>query len=196
MQPGDEPPEPFSMLTERIDNPQIQCGITRTTDGDPRDHPRQCASLADVFRADREPRAALLPVDRGQDRALRRARRAPDLPRAGRARRHHGLSERHLDLAAGGRAARAGRDHSGAGKGAAWCGPATRSNTTTSIRASCKPTLETKRVARAVPGRPDQRHDRLRRGRGAGPGRGPQRGRARQAGAARSCSTAPKAISA
>jgi tRNA uridine 5-carboxymethylaminomethyl modification enzyme len=32
MQPGDEPPEPFSMLTERIDNPQIQCGITRTND--------------------------------------------------------------------------------------------------------------------------------------------------------------------
>ncbi len=31
MQPGDDPPEPFSMLTERIDNPQIQCGITRTT---------------------------------------------------------------------------------------------------------------------------------------------------------------------
>src|SRR5206468_7708082 len=32
MQPGDEPPEPFSVLTERIANPQIQCGITRTTD--------------------------------------------------------------------------------------------------------------------------------------------------------------------
>jgi len=32
MQPGDEPPEPFSMLTQRIDNPQIQCGITRTTE--------------------------------------------------------------------------------------------------------------------------------------------------------------------
>jgi tRNA uridine 5-carboxymethylaminomethyl modification enzyme len=31
MQPGDEPPEPFSVLTERIVNPQIQCGITRTT---------------------------------------------------------------------------------------------------------------------------------------------------------------------
>jgi tRNA uridine 5-carboxymethylaminomethyl modification enzyme len=30
MQPGDDPPEPFSMLTERIDNRQIQCGITRT----------------------------------------------------------------------------------------------------------------------------------------------------------------------
>jgi tRNA uridine 5-carboxymethylaminomethyl modification enzyme len=30
MQPGDEPPEPFSALTERIENPQVQCGITRT----------------------------------------------------------------------------------------------------------------------------------------------------------------------
>jgi tRNA uridine 5-carboxymethylaminomethyl modification enzyme len=30
-QPGDEPPEPFSVLTARITNPQIQCGITRTT---------------------------------------------------------------------------------------------------------------------------------------------------------------------
>src|SRR6202012_5414533 len=32
MQPGDEPPEPFSALTERITNPQIRCGITRTTE--------------------------------------------------------------------------------------------------------------------------------------------------------------------
>jgi tRNA uridine 5-carboxymethylaminomethyl modification enzyme len=30
MQPGDEPAEPFSTLTTRIENPQIQCGITRT----------------------------------------------------------------------------------------------------------------------------------------------------------------------
>ena len=32
MQPGDEPPEPFSSLTAKIENPQIQCGITRTTE--------------------------------------------------------------------------------------------------------------------------------------------------------------------
>jgi tRNA uridine 5-carboxymethylaminomethyl modification enzyme len=32
MQPGDEPPEPFSALTDRIPNPQVQCGLTRTTD--------------------------------------------------------------------------------------------------------------------------------------------------------------------
>ncbi|HXQ84177.1 MAG TPA: tRNA uridine-5-carboxymethylaminomethyl(34) synthesis enzyme MnmG [Xanthobacteraceae bacterium] len=31
MQPGDDPPEPFSALTDRIANRQIQCGITRTT---------------------------------------------------------------------------------------------------------------------------------------------------------------------
>jgi tRNA uridine 5-carboxymethylaminomethyl modification enzyme len=31
MQPGDDPPEPFSVMTARIMTPQIQCGITRTT---------------------------------------------------------------------------------------------------------------------------------------------------------------------
>jgi tRNA uridine 5-carboxymethylaminomethyl modification enzyme len=30
MQPGDDPPEPFSTLTERIENRQVECGITRT----------------------------------------------------------------------------------------------------------------------------------------------------------------------
>src|SRR5262245_56578985 len=32
MQPGDDPPEPFSALTNRITTPQIQCAITRTTE--------------------------------------------------------------------------------------------------------------------------------------------------------------------
>ena len=32
MQPSDNPPEPFSSLTARIENPQIECGITRTID--------------------------------------------------------------------------------------------------------------------------------------------------------------------
>jgi tRNA uridine 5-carboxymethylaminomethyl modification enzyme len=31
MQPGDDPPEPFSTLTDAIANPQVRCGITRTT---------------------------------------------------------------------------------------------------------------------------------------------------------------------
>src|SRR4051812_18360098 len=32
MQVGDDPPEPFSTLTDRIENQQIQCGITRTNE--------------------------------------------------------------------------------------------------------------------------------------------------------------------
>jgi tRNA uridine 5-carboxymethylaminomethyl modification enzyme len=32
MQPGDEPPEPFSVLTDAISNPQVPCGLTRTTE--------------------------------------------------------------------------------------------------------------------------------------------------------------------
>ena len=32
MQPGDTPPEPFSLLTTRIENPQVDCGITRTVE--------------------------------------------------------------------------------------------------------------------------------------------------------------------
>lgn len=32
MQPADDPPEPFSVLTDRITTPQIECGITRTTE--------------------------------------------------------------------------------------------------------------------------------------------------------------------
>ena len=82
-------------------------------------HPRQRPPLADVLRTDREPRAALLSVDRGQDRPLRRARRPPDLSRAGRPRRPDRLSERHFDLAARRGAARAGRDHSGPREGRA-----------------------------------------------------------------------------
>ena len=31
LQPGDDPPEPFSFLTERIDVPQVDCGVTFTT---------------------------------------------------------------------------------------------------------------------------------------------------------------------
>jgi tRNA uridine 5-carboxymethylaminomethyl modification enzyme len=31
MQPGDDPPETFSVMTKKITTPQIQCGITRTT---------------------------------------------------------------------------------------------------------------------------------------------------------------------
>ena len=101
------------MLTERIDKPSGRVRHHAHDGCDPPDHPRQHPSLADVFGPDRKPGPALLPVDRGQDRALRRARRASDFPRARGARRRHRLSERDLDLAAGGGSGRAARDHSG-----------------------------------------------------------------------------------
>jgi len=114
-QPGDDPPEPFSFLTTKITTPQIACHITATT---PATH--------DLIRANLDQ----APVYSGQiegtgprycpsieDKVVRRARAAPDLPGAGGAGRRHGLSERHLDLAAGRCAARDAADDSRAGAG-------------------------------------------------------------------------------
>ena len=195
MQPGDDPPEPFSVLTERIANPQIQCAITRTTPATHDDHPRQRSSFADVFRPDQEPRPALLPVDRRQDRALRRARRPSDFPRAGGPRRHHGLSERHLDLVAGGGAGGArgldSRARARAHRSARLCH---RIRPCRSARADA--VAGDQAPARAFPGRPDQRHHRLRGGRPRRVSSPASTPRHAPAAARRSCSTAPKAISA
>ena len=73
------------MLTDRIDNAAGPVRDHPHQRGHPSHHPRQRPPLAHVFRPDLQPRPALLPVDRGQDRPLRRARWAPDLPGAGRA---------------------------------------------------------------------------------------------------------------
>ena len=136
MQPGDEPPEPFSALTERIANPQIQCGITRTT-----------AATHDIIRAN----VHRSPMYSGQIKS-RGPRYCPSIEdkivRFGERDGHqiflepeglddtHGLSERHFDLAARGRAGRAGGLHSGPRARARSSGRAMRSNTTTSIRAN------------------------------------------------------------
>ena len=107
VQPGDDPPEPFSFLTARITTPQIACHITHTT---PRTHAliRDNLARSPMYSGQIEASGvALLPLDRGQGRPLRRPRAAPDLPRAGRPGRPDRLPERHLDLAA---ARRAGRD--------------------------------------------------------------------------------------
>ena len=86
---------------------------------------------------------ALLPLDRGQDRPLRRPRRPPDLSGAGRPRRH----ARSIRTASRPRcrkrfSSRSWRP-SRASSGSRWSGRATPSNTTTSIPASssrpCRP---------------------------------------------------------
>ena len=67
--------------------------------------------LADVHRRHRGRRPALLPVGRGQGRALRRQGLAPDLHRARGPRHARGLPERHLDQPAVRRAARIRAQH-------------------------------------------------------------------------------------
>ena len=134
------------MLTDAHRQPPDRMRHHAHRRGDARDHPRQRASLADVFRTDRQPRSALLSVDRRQDRQIRRARRPSDFSGAGRSRRSHRLSERHFDVAAGRCAARVGRDHSRIGERASSSGPATRSNMITSIRANSSRRCETKRL--------------------------------------------------
>ena len=160
MQPGDDPPEPFSVMTDRITTPQIQCGITRTT---PATHE---VIRANVHRSPmysgqiKSSGPALLPLDRGQDRPLRRSRRASDLSGAGRPRRHHGLSQRHLDLAAGRGAAGDPGDDSRARAGPdGAAGLCHRIRPRRSPRTRADPADQA--VAGAVPGRADQRHHRL-----------------------------------
>ncbi len=107
-QPGDAEPVPFSFLTDSIDPAAARLPHHLHQPGGPRHHPRQPAPGADVLGPDPEHRPALLPVDRGQGRPLRRPRAAPDLPRARRAEHARILLQRHLDQPA---ARRAGGDH-------------------------------------------------------------------------------------
>ncbi len=73
VQHGDDPPAPFSFMTERISTPQIPCHITQTTAATHADHRCQSRPVTHLFGTDREHGAALLPFDRGQGRAVRRA---------------------------------------------------------------------------------------------------------------------------
>ena len=126
---------------------QVACWITHTNDADARHHPRRARPLAAVHRRDQRRRSAVLPLDRGQGRPLRRAAEPPDLPGAGRPRHDRDLPERHLDVVAVRRAARARALDPGLRAAPTSSGPAIRSNTTISIRARCARRSKRKAIA-------------------------------------------------
>ena len=141
-----------------------------------RDHPRRPRPLAAVHRRHRGRRSALLPVDRGQGRALRRARQPPDLPRArgprARTRSTRTASRRRCPSTCSSTLVRSMRGC----ENAHILRPGYAIEYDYFDPRALKATLETKAIARALLRRADQRHDRLRGSGGAGPARRHQRG--------------------
>ena len=137
MQPGDDPPVPFSFLTERIANAADRLRHHHDDRGDPRHHPRQPRTARPCTPA-RSTASGPRYCPSIEDKVVRFAGRdgAPDLPRARGPGRRHGLSQRRLHLAAGGRAGGLPAHDPGAGEGASSGAPAMPSSTTTSTRAS------------------------------------------------------------
>jgi tRNA uridine 5-carboxymethylaminomethyl modification enzyme len=110
IQAGDDPPPPFSFLTDRIITRQVPCHITMTA---PATHQiiRDNLGRSPLYSGQIEgigPRYC----------PLRRARAASDLPRAGRAGHGYDLPERHLDLPARGDPTRLRPDDPRPGAGA------------------------------------------------------------------------------
>ena len=178
-QPGDEPRPVFSFLGRREDHPaQVHCHITATN-----------ARTHEIIRAatDRSPMFTGLIEGIGprycpsvEDKVVRFASKAspPDLRRAGRARHARRLPERHLDQPAGRRAARVRAQHRRI-RARRDDAPRLRDRVRLLLPAGSSRLARDESARRTLFRRPDQRHDRLRGGGGAGPARRHQCGAAR-----------------
>ena len=170
MQPGDDPPEPFSALTERIARPQIDCAITRTTaethaiiranvhrspmySGQIQSRgPRYCPSVEDkiVRFGERDGHQIFLEPEGLDDPTVYPNGISTSLPEE--------VQRAFVATIPGLEAARIIR-------------PGYAIEYDHVDPRELHPTLETKRLTGPVPGRPDQWHHRLRGGGRAGPGR-------------------------
>ena len=114
---------------------------------DARDHPRRDRPLADVHRPHRGRRPALLPLGRGQGRALRGQGFAPDLRRARGPRHPRRLSRTASRRACPPTCSSSSCARSRASSARRSRAPATRSSTTTSDPKGLRDSLETKALA-------------------------------------------------
>jgi tRNA uridine 5-carboxymethylaminomethyl modification enzyme len=88
MQAADEEPMPFSFLTDKIDVPQIAVRHHLYDRRDPQIIADRLGRIRRLWRPRHGDRSALLPVDRGQGRPLRRQDQPPGVPGAGGSGRH------------------------------------------------------------------------------------------------------------
>ena len=106
IQPGDDDPQPFSFLTDRLTQQQVPCWITYTNEAV---HELIRANLhrAPMYtRTDPLRRSALLPFDRRQGRPFRRQGAASTVPRARRTGNARSLRQRRFHQLAARRAGR------------------------------------------------------------------------------------------
>ena len=174
VQHGDDPPEFFALDTRAPAARQVPCYITRTTEESHRIVRAELAAIGGLFGLDLGPWSPLLPVHRGQGRPILRSRKPSDLSRAGGCGRSNRLPERNLDLASGGDAAGADRDHSGAGAGS-HSAPRLCDRIRLRRPQRARPDPGGAPAARPFPRRTDQWNHGLRGGRGTRSGCGDQR---------------------
>ena len=166
----------FSFLGRRGDHPrQVPLPHHGHQRAHARDHPRGHRSLADVHRRDRRRRPALLPVGRGQGRALRRQASHQIFIEPEGLDTHevypNGISTSlPFDVQHAFVRTIPGFEHAHITR------PGYAIEYDFFDPRDLQPTLETKHVAGPVLRRPDQRHHRLRGSRRAGPARRHQRG--------------------